>query len=66
MEHYKKWFRAPTPKEKDHSAGRVIIHSDTSLLFSHYLEKKPRRITHGHEDIGVLSQFCAKFNTWCL
>ena len=46
------------PKKGDHSARRVIIQIQV-YFFSHYLEKKPRRIAHGHEDIGVLGQFCA-------
>ena len=45
-------------KEEDHSARRVIIQIQV-YFFSHYLEKKPRRIAHGQEDIGVLGQFCA-------
>ena len=57
--------KPPPKKEKDHGARRVIIQIQV-YFYSHYLKKKPRRITHGHEDIGVLDQFCAKFNTWCL
>ena len=55
----------PKKKEKDHGARRVIIQIQV-YFYSHYLKKKPRRITQVYEDIGVLDQFCAKFNTWCL
>ena len=47
----------PKKKKKKTIVLAELLSRHKFTFFSHYLEKKPRRITHGQEDIGVLGQF---------